>query len=372
MKQKRLLSWPSLAAFKADTSVEQQANDTVRIDGLLKTGTTWIAVPAAGETPDDQYLLQKDNDPALTWWASAVSRILASDVALSLMDILDNTETIETVSVPGAVPGGAYVLGVTSDTQGLLVSPMQCVAPDELAIRVKNSTGALVPATTLTLNVYTMAPTAAALAPPDPYLTFTGPFVEPIVAALVRVRVTLHRTQYNNVNVTGSFWTWQGVTIEDSEIPTGQLITDKVGYDWNTYASFDWGEDVYGNPVTAQLNKVGASWIIQFSTIANPNFAFYRNASVTFKDPSDVLHNYTELTDPATNEVFYVEYVMDAEGFVTKQLVTIPADWVQTYRNVPVFDYYSNDGDAAILVNIPMDKYKAISAQNGDWTIHLV
>lgn len=342
MKQKRLLSWPDLATFKADTSVEQQANDTVRINGLLKPGTTWIAVPAAGEVPDDNYLIQKDNDTALTFWASAVSRLLAPGISLPLSDLLDNTETLEPLFVPGAVPGGAYAMGLISGDMGLRLSVQPCVTPDEIVIRVKNNSGALVPATTMMLNIYAVDASAVAPSAPPSEMEVD-----------MSIQYTLSPTTPNDISIAAF-------------LSTAGLGGTSIVPDMLSYYVYDWGiilgEILGGGRISVDL--MGS--LIHFYS-SEPNFAFYLyNETEWTINEWGVTSKYHEYVNPVTNEHFYLPFDVRSQPPVPDPSYTLLTRTPITglYEN-PTSDYYSYgpqnrvDGTYTMVLRarIPPDKF---------------
>ena len=155
MRQTGIVSWDTVANFKADTTVTQQKDDEVRIADILKTGTTWVAVPAGAEVPDDLYMVQKTNDTSLTFWASSAKSLILSAGNLAYSALFDNTEEVVALAVPDAVVGGAYAIGVVSGLPAdvsLAVEP--CTTAGKINVVVSTNSGATLTAGTAVVNIY--------------------------------------------------------------------------------------------------------------------------------------------------------------------------------------------------------------------------
>lgn len=155
MRQTGVVSWATVAAFKADTTVTQQKDDEVRIGDILKKGTTWIAIPAGAEVPDDLYTVKKTNDTSLTFWASTVNSLILSAGNLAFSTLFDNAEEVVALAVPGAKVGRAYAIGVVSGLPAAItVSVGPCTTADTLNVVILNNSGATLTAGTAVVNIY--------------------------------------------------------------------------------------------------------------------------------------------------------------------------------------------------------------------------
>lgn len=156
-RQTGTVTWNTLAAFKANTSIEQQESDEVQIKDVLSEGVTHIARNAGTETVDDVYTIRKTNDATKTFWASSVNKLVAGNVAVAYSALPDGVEDVITVAVPGLAVGSPYDIGVISGLPaGCSVVMERVTTANSMTIRISNNTGVSQAAGTLQVNVYSL------------------------------------------------------------------------------------------------------------------------------------------------------------------------------------------------------------------------
>lgn len=153
-RQFGIVTYATVAAFKADTLVDQQVGDVVQLEDVLSPGVTHVSRAAGAETPDDVYTVKKTNDATKTFWASSVNELVAGNLNVSYSALPDGIEEEVTVAVAPAVVGVSYEFGVISGKpNGVEIRILEVMAGNIVFI-VKNNTGAPLTAGTIILNLY--------------------------------------------------------------------------------------------------------------------------------------------------------------------------------------------------------------------------
>ena len=153
-RQIGVVTYPTLASFKADTLIVQQVSDVVQIEDVLEPGVTHIARNAGSETPDDVYTIQKTNDTSKTFWASSIDELVEGNVNVAFGALPDGTEQTVTVAVAAAAPGESYEFGVISGKPADVELSILNVTAGNIDFLVRNNTGSTLTAGTIVLNLY--------------------------------------------------------------------------------------------------------------------------------------------------------------------------------------------------------------------------